>query len=402
VGTGSTVGAVFTDRTLLDGSGFNRVIAADARLRFGTYTLTTQLGGSWTAEPLESEEGPGGETVFVAGDTEVGPIIHAQLDRSSRTLNWGLRFEDVAPEFRAESGFIRRIGDVRTNASLSYNVWGRPGALLERWTPEIRVEGFFDHDDFWSSNGPEELELEAQTSFQVRGNHTITVLVRNGYFAFQPEDYDHYAVCPVPVPESDDACPAAPTSFTVPDPLRNMLALAAFGRSQTTRWLTINGRFYLREVPIYGEASRGLEVQAAPSIDLKPTSGLSIDLNYSYSRLWRDSGGVFSATRIPRIKAQYQFTRAFFTRVIGEYKLESRDAFRDPTGRTLVRYGRLSSPVEDGDLRIELLASYEPSPGTVVYAGWSRLMAGRDEYGFDTYEPVNEGLFLKVSYLFRL
>lgn len=393
IGTGSTIGAVFADRTLLDGSGFNRVAGADARLRFGHYTLTTQLAGSWTAEGIESVL-PGG-VAFDRGPTEFGPIIHLQLDQASRTLNWGFRFEDVDPEFRAESGFIRRIGDVRSFAQVSYNVWGRPGAILERWTPRLQVEGFFDHDEFWAGNRPEEFEIQAQTSFTIRGNHSITVLVRDGYFAFQPQDFARYEVR---LPDGTDV------PFSVPGPLDHMRALALIGRSQTARWLSLNGRLYLREVPIYSEASRGFEIQAAPSATLKPTAGLSISLNYSLSRLWRDGGEqLFSETQIPRLRVQYQFSRAFFARVIGEYKLETRDALRDPSsGFTLVRYGSLSRPVADGDFRLEFLASYEPSPGTVVYAGWTRLMVGPDEYRFGDLEPVSEGLFLKVSYLFRL
>ncbi|NIP78956.1 MAG: hypothetical protein GWM90_07055 [Gemmatimonadetes bacterium] len=64
--------------------------------------------------------------------------------------------------------------------------------------------------------------------------------------------------------------------------------------------------------------------------------------------------------------------------------------------------GELSEELREGELQYDLLVSYEPSPGTIVYAGWSRVREGPDTYRFGDMEPVAEGLFVKVSYLFRM
>jgi hypothetical protein len=48
IGRGSTVGVLYTDRTLTDGSQYNRVAAADARVLMGRYTFTGQFAGTWT------------------------------------------------------------------------------------------------------------------------------------------------------------------------------------------------------------------------------------------------------------------------------------------------------------------------------------------------------------------
>jgi hypothetical protein len=46
--------------------------------------------------------------------------------------------------------------------------------------------------------------------------------------------------------------------------------------------------------------------------------------------------------------------------------------------------------------------SYEPSPGTIFFLGYSRLMEGDRSYRLARMDLMQDGLFLKVSYLFRL
>jgi hypothetical protein len=57
----------------------------------------------------------------------------------------------------------------------------------------------------------------------------------------------------------------------------------------------------------------------------------------------------------------------------------------------------------DGEFQGQLLVQYEPSPGTIFYVGFSRLMRGETlSYRLNRFDPVSEGLFVKLSYLFRL
>ncbi|MEJ2504298.1 MAG: hypothetical protein P8177_13460, partial [Gemmatimonadota bacterium] len=89
-------------------------------------------------------------------------------------------------------------------------------------------------------------------------------------------------------------------------------------------------------------------------------------------------------------------------RGIVQYNLQDRDALRDGDGRPLTVDGEVSESTDEGEIQYDLLVSYEPSPGTIVYAGWSRLREGPNTYRFDDMVPVAEGLFVKLSYLFRL
>ncbi|MEO5799409.1 MAG: hypothetical protein ABIZ70_09095, partial [Gemmatimonadales bacterium] len=56
----------------------------------------------------------------------------------------------------------------------------------------------------------------------------------------------------------------------------------------------------------------------------------------------------------------------------------------------------------DGNLRTDLLFSYFPNPGTVVYLGYGGGYHEPGERGRLKFDRVNDGFFMKLSYLFRM
>ena len=384
IGSGSTLGGVYTDRTLLDGSAYNRVAGVDGRLVLGRYAVTGQVAGAWTGEE---------------GADEFGPLLHAQVARSGRVLSWEVRLEDVHPDFRARSGFIRRVGDAQLRGNVQRTFYRPAGSFLEAWGPELEVESFFGHDDLWAFRRPGEAQVQLQVDMDFRGSNGVNLFLQSGYFAFDPADYEGYALAP---PSGD----APPGPFLLPDPMTNLLGIGAFGRLQPYGWLSLNGRASYQEVPIHAEASRGIELSLGPRLTLRPLTGLSTELSYELSRIVRrDDGSLFSVARIPRLRVQYQFTRALFARGILQYDLQERAALRDPrTGRPLIVSEDLPGPEAsaEGDMRYDLLLSYQPSPGTIVYAGWTRQLEGPNTYRYGDLVPQAEGLFVKVSYLWRI
>jgi hypothetical protein len=381
VGSGSTVGALYTDRTLLDGSAYNRVAALDARLVIGgRYFLTTQAGGSWTRD----EDG---------GDPAFGPIVEARLERSGRHINWEAGIEDVHPDFRARSGFIRRTGDARVSAEAGYTFIRPAGSFLEDFGPELELEAFYDHDDLWGGRGYHEARAQLGLDVSLRGPNGFVLQASTGYFAFDPADYAGYQV--------GDA--GAPGPFPTPDALSGLRRLSGFGRARPLPWLAFRFRGGYGEVPIFAEAARGVELSLSPSAELRFAGGLSADASFSFSRILRHrDDSRFSLAQIPRLKVQYQFTRALFARGILQYNLQERDTLRDAAGAPLLVDGVVSQPMEGGEMRYDFLLSYEPSPGTILYAGWTRQLDGPETYRYGQLTPVAEGLFVKVSYLFRL
>ncbi|MFO7894704.1 MAG: DUF5916 domain-containing protein [Longimicrobiales bacterium] len=388
VGSGSNVGVLYTDRTLVDGSQYNRVGAVDTRLVMGgRYSLTAQLAGAWSRE-LDRAGSPA--DLF-------GPMLTARFERSGRVFSWQAGIEDVHPDFRARSGFIRRVGDTEVNGEISYTFLNEPGAFLEDWGPLFEVRAFYDHDHFWSGRQYHEAQAELGLDVSLRGANGFRLSLQNGYFAFDAEDYLSYEA-----PEGGTPIGAGYAPYGTPDPLGDLWGLQLFGRTRPAAWLSIRGRANYREVPIYAEGSRGVERVLGPTAELRFPFGLSADASFTYSHIDRVDGGHFSLAQIPRLKVQYQFTRALLARVIVQYNLQERDALRTADGAPLRIGGEVSDPVDTGEMRYDFLISYEPSPGTIVYAGWSRLLEGPETYRYGQLSPVGEGLFLKVSYLFRL
>ena len=411
MGVGSAVGLLYADRTLTDGSGaYNRVLGGYARLVFGgRYTLTTQVAGALTREADEE------------GNDGMRPLLQVDFQRGGRGLSWNVSLTDVHPDFRARSGFITRTGDTNLNAGMTLTRFGRPGSVLERTSVRASSGNFFRHEEFWRGDLPFEHEVEIWPSFSFRGGRTLTFVFRRGYFRFLPEDYEGYEV----------QGQAGPESFQLPGALDNLMAWGWMPRLRINNQLNVNGSTFFRDVPIYAEASRGYEIQASSEIQYRPTTQLQLSLNYRYSKIWRESTATgltsltsagfatppgtitipqtvttrtpYSTVTIPRLRVQYQFNKSLFLRGVGQYELERRDALTDPiTGRTLLIDGSPAEARSTGEFQGQLLLQYEPSPGTIFYVGFSRLMEGDRSYRLGEMKPLDEALFLKLSYLFRM
>ena len=116
---------------------------------------------------------------------------------------------------------------------------------------------------------------------------------------------------------------------------------------------------------------------------------------------------MHSTAIIPRVRVRYQFSRALFFRSIFEYGSQEALALQDgASGLPLVGCGETDCFARSGrtsnDFRIEGLLGYEPSPGTVFFFGYTRQMVDARAFGFENVRPTADGLFLKVSYRFRL
>jgi len=392
VGSGSAVGFLYADRTMTDGSGaFNRVIAGDARFVFGgRYTLTTQVAGSLTRSEDDT------------GHTGFQPLVTANFSRGGRTFNWGLNFTDISNDFSAQSGFITRAGDTEVNANASFTRFGAPGAALESASLRITSGNYFSHDGFWSGELPFEHEVELWPTFSFRGGRTLTFVLRNGYFRFEPASYSQYSVQAPDGSEQD---------FRLPEALKNMKAFGLIPRLRINNQINLNGMMFLREVPIFSEGSRGFETQIGPSLELKPTTGLQLSLNHTFSKIWRRPGegvaltesSLYSIVNLSRFRIQYQFNKAIFARGVVQYELEERDQLTDPTtGYPLMYYGSPVAAVDGGEFQGQFLLQYEPSPGTIFYIGYTRLMQGDRTYRLGRMDPTEDGIFVKLSYLFRM
>jgi hypothetical protein len=126
----------------------------------------------------------------------------------------------------------------------------------------------------------------------------------------------------------------------------------------------------------------------------------------------RTDNSIVSVTHIPRLRVEYQMTRSLFLRLVGEYHTSERDNLRDD--------GRSEDPIlifdpdagiykrsfaeafENHGMRGDFLLSFQPSPGTVFFAGYGGSYVDTGRFKFSGISRTDDGFFLKASYLFRL
>jgi hypothetical protein len=159
----------------------------------------------------------------------------------------------------------------------------------------------------------------------------------------------------------------------------------------------------------FTEPDRAGFLSFSTSTDLRPTGKLRVTGSYNLVRRNRESDGSrFSTQHIPRLKMEYQLSRPIFVRVVGQYSVDERDALRDPvTGFPILQRNSTgkyvaTSPRALNDLRMDLLFSYRPNPGTVVFFGYGSSLAEDDAFAFENVRRVKDGFFVKLSYLFRV
>ena len=89
-------------------------------------------------------------------------------------------------------------------------------------------------------------------------------------------------------------------------------------------------------------------------------------------------------------------------RVVGEYRSQLQTALRDArTGELIYLGGVPSSLQQQKGLRLDWLASYEPTPGTAAYFGYGSALDSPGAFAFNDLRRLNDGFFLKLAYQIR-
>jgi hypothetical protein len=392
VGASSTLGAVYTDRTIASDD-FNRVIGADARLQIGgRYTFTLMGARSFTNGTAFEERIDGLMTT-------------ARFERASRTFSLNAEFEDSDPGFEPGSGFFQRIGTAQLSSRASYNWYGPRGALLEQINPSLEAKAYWDHDRFWNGGSLEEGEVQLSSRFSFKDNITLFGNLKLSRFEYQPDQYDGLTV-----QQGDGSFQAFRPDQALFDGLQSITIGLWLNKWERVRG---NVRYTMSETPIF-DRSFGVAVDLArsrsvnASVNLYPTRALVSEIGITFNRLERKRDGVEHSTAIiPRVRTQYQLSRALFLRGIFEYGTQESADLTDPaTGLPLYDCRAAECSVRAGsvghDFRIEGLVGYEPSPGTVFYLGYTREMEDASAFGFERVRPTRDGLFVKLSYRFRM
>jgi hypothetical protein len=379
LGRSSHLGLAYTDR--IDGDAYNRVLGVDTRLIWRTIWFSdAQLVGSWTRD---------------AAGVRAGHLWNVTFyDRTGRSYGNHGELIGISPDFDARSGFVNRNNIVVARVFNRFSTYGGPGALFEQVTTFIGLEPTWRYGDFGKSTL--EGSLSQTVLFTLRGGWGANVSWQNQHLRFDPPVYASH--------REDSSATLLP--FAIPHGLYNLWGVSA-GVNTPNRALTAGAGIGLNAQPIFAEASRGRELAASANVSWRPTDALRVEASWVHRRIVRARGGErFSLANIPRLKVEYQLTRAIFFRYVGQYIAQEQTALVSPlTGRSLVM-------VADGDtvpaaafrlndFRSDVLFSYRPNPGTVLFLGYGASLTEDASFRFRDLRRTEDGIFVKASYLFR-
>ena len=373
-GKNSIAGVTFTNR---DQTGaHNRVLAGDFRYVWGLYYAQFQYGRSWTSDAAGSRN---------------APIWQAEYDRTGRTWGFNYLLNGQGQGFDAQAGFVNRLrtGVVNGHAFNRLTYYGARGALLENLTVFFGPERTWLYDKFGFTPGLEGRE-QLDATFQLRGGWELNGHAERVFVNFQDSTYAGYTVGsaagPAYLPEDEFSGLTGQVKVTTPT-WQKLGAELTYGRGRAA---------------IFQEGRTGRAWQLIGALNLRPTSTIRVSATGTVFRLSRLDGTEFARSTIPRLKLEYQPNRALFFRAIGEYRSERRGALVDPvSGDSLFVSGAAQPTVEYNGFRLDLLASFEPTPGTVAFLGYGSSMESDDEFNWSRLRRVSDGFFVKLAYQVR-
>jgi hypothetical protein len=384
---GSNIGLIYTDRELDTVPNTtcttdpcitrtNRVGGVDAHLKFNkNWQLDAQAVGS--------------QTRFNDGTDDSGAGYQLYLERSSRNLEFNSLYKDNAPGFQTRTGFFQRP-DIRWFSNFFQRRFYVEGKHLLFHGPSLFTRNIWDH------NG---LRIEYFTNANYRwvfnNRNNFGIYANYGRERLRPADYSQLT--------SNVDIPHDQVGF--------------FFNSQYYNWMTVNLEANLGRDTNYDPVECGSTLGDCPvtalppgpgksrfaqlSATFRPGRGLTVENTFFYYSL-RDvnTNQNFFNNYIARSKWNYQFTRAFSLRLIGQYNSTlSNPAF------TSLQHAK--------NFNADMLFTYLVHPGTAIYVGYNSDLANFNR--LLTSEPtdytelvrgpryLNDGrqLFVKVSYLLR-
>ena len=334
IGKGNSVGFIYTDRELHTAAnsfcaltecqvGFNRVGGFDTQIRVNQHW---QLN----AQAVTSE------TKFSDGSREAGPAYQVFAERSSRNLDFNTGYQDISPGFTTETGFVPRT-DIRRFSNFVGYTFRPEGKVLTAHGPRVFGEGLWDH------NG-------TRLSYLVNPNYEWNF--QRSSFADIFTSIEHERLRPVDF-----------GTLTANRDYAHVVGGVAAG-TQYFKWLNIRAEMdwgtATNFVPPANQSPALAFINTAfAKAIVRPGKGLTIENTYLMTRLLdRDTGLSIFNDHILRSKWNYQFTKEFSLRVIGQYAT----TLANPALTTLQ-----NTKGFNGDI----LFTYLVNPGTALYVGYN-------------------------------
>jgi hypothetical protein len=384
LGKNNSIGMIYTDRELHTAPtsfcaslrcdvGHNRVGGVDTQLKFGR---------NWqvNAQAVTSQ------TRFSDGTRVSGPAYQVFAERSSRNLEFNTMYQDIAPGFDTETGFINRT-DYRRFSNFVAWTFHPEGKHLTAHGPKVFEISMWDHNGTrldYQFNPNYEWDFPRNSSFTIAANWERERL--------RPEDFSTLA-----------ANQDYPHIIGAAELKTQYFKWINFGIEAD--WGTATNFVPRTGPPVLAYQNTGV-VHAV----VRPAKGLTVENTYLWTRLLdQDTSLNIFNNHILRSKWNYQFTKEFSLRMIGQYV-------------TTIANPGLTTLQTTKNFNGDVLFTYLLNPGTAIYVGYNSDLQNLDPslqrvcgglacapgQSFDGLARtrnafLNDGrqVFVKLSYLFR-
>ncbi len=387
IGNQSYSGITYTDK--MDGSTWNRVAEGDIHLVWNRSNF-------WDAQNAWSFNRT------AAGVVTKVPLFETAFDCTGKIFGCRYGVKAIHPNFVSGSGFIPRAGQVDVSSlSRITLVQGVRGAVMEKLNIRWSTNWIWSYVDFNPTELPGESRFNATLPMNLRGGWTVTPGMNWRTYDFPQASYNLRI-------QRTTGTVVDTIPYLVPSRINNAWTGTFSVSSPEFKRGSFNTSVQTGRDLNFTEPDRARYLSLGASTDIRPTGQLRITASYNHVRRNRESDGTrFSLQQIPRLKIEYQLARPVFIRFVGQYTVDQLSALKDPaTGfplmsRSGTRYV-VTTARKTNDVRVDLLFSYRPNPGTVVFFGYGSSLNETDSFAFSDVNRVRDGFFVKLSYLFRV
>ena len=383
LGGQSRLGFAYTDRVM--GSDYNRVADVDGRIVFGdVYSTSFQAAKSFDKTNGVSLNAPLWEGVFARNGKK-----------------FGLRYilTGISEDFRARSGFISRPGIVHALLDHRGTWFGQRGSMIEALSGDISLDDQWQYSHFFRRGDAQDKKLHFSGSARLRGGWSVGAGFYLETFGFDRGLYADYRLL-------------SPIGDTLPFVGRPRITNHDYVFTLATpQW----ARFNADLLYIGGQDENFFEWAQADinyvglNMSVRASDRARIDGNLQYQDYRRRTDGTLVGRNIiPRVKLEYQLTRAIFMRVVGEYIRSEQDDLRDDsrTFYPILIGDELATAFRARSLHGDYLFSYQPTPGTVLFLGYGSQANGDPDplqrFNWQPLRRTSDYFFAKYSYLFRM
>ncbi len=236
-------------------------------------------------------------TDFNDGSHKGGPAFHYWLEHSTRKVEYNVMYQDTSEGFQTETGFFRRP-DVRRFSQFAMYRFRPEGEHLVWHGPSVFTINNWDHKGNrleWFANTNYRVLFQRQVFFGAFVNAGHELLRHSDFSALSDNrDYAHHHY--------------------------GFFFQNGFSKRISTNGEVGWGRDTNFDSPVAQAPFLAKSSYAQIALTLRPAGKLTIDNTYLLSRLrgLANGPGIFD-NHIIRSKWNYQFTREFSLRVIGQY-----------------------------------------------------------------------------------